>query len=129
MARPAPELRNPDAKGRKLATEFVTIVQDRDIDELGAFLDPAFQIQRADGSGGNRKEYLARPTTIDTFELGPTVHAVQDGDLLTVRWSLKISETIKNEQYSEAEAPRLSVFRWDGRRWRLAAHANFNVPA
>ena len=31
---------------------------------------------------------------------------------------------------SAASAPKLknSVFRWDGRRWRMVSHANFNVP-
>jgi hypothetical protein len=125
----APRLKDPDATGEKLATKFLTLLQSGDRKGLAAFLDPAFQIQRADGTGANRSEYLANPAKVSTFTLGPEVAAMQHGDVLVVRWQLEVDVTVDGQQYSKTEAPRMSVFRWDGRQWRLVSHANFNVPA
>ena len=125
----APRLKNPDATGEKLATKFLTLLQSKDAKGLAAFLDPAFQIQRADGTGANRAEYLANPAAVTTFAIGPELTAVQAGDVLTVRWQLEANVQIDGTQYRTTQAPRLSVFRWDGRQWRMVSHANFNVPA
>ena len=125
----APKLKNPDATGEKLATRFLTLLQNNDGKGLAAFLDPSFQLQRADGTGATKSEYLANPATVTSFKLGPELTAVQAGDLLTLRWQLEANVQIDGTQYRTTEAPRLSVFRWDGRRWRMVSHANFNVPA
>ena len=125
----APKLKDPDATGEKLATKFLTLLQSGDVKGLAAFLDPAFQLQRADGTGVTRAEYLANPSKVSTYQLGPDVIAVQHDDVLTVRWTLEVNVTIDGTQYRTTEAPRLSGFRWDGRRWRMISHANFNVPA
>ncbi|MFZ9627861.1 MAG: nuclear transport factor 2 family protein [Ilumatobacteraceae bacterium] len=122
-------LADPAATGRELATEFLTILQSGDHDALADFLADGFQIQRADGSGANRDEYLAAPATVDTFELGDEVTAVQQGDLLTVRWSVVIDESTNGQQLGSDEAPRLSVFVHEDGEWKLLAHANFNRPA
>lgn len=125
----APELADADETGRELATEFLTILRDGDTGELGEFLAEGFQIQRADGSGATKTEYLENPARIDSFELGELVVAVQQGDVLTVRWTLQVSEVIDGEEFGEAEAPRLSTFVHVDGRWRLLSHANFNLPA
>jgi hypothetical protein len=105
------------------------LLQDKDLEGLAAFLDPSFQLQRADGTGVTRSEYLANPSTVTSFKLGPQLRAVQAGDVLTLRWQLEANTQINGTQFATTEAPRLSVFRWNGRQWRLVAHANFNVPA
>jgi hypothetical protein len=128
-AAPAPRLKDPDATGEKLATKFLTLLQDKDTKGLAAFLDPSFQLQRADGSGATKSEYLANPSAVTSFKIGPQVTAVQASDLLTLRWQLEANTQINGTQYQTTEAPRLSVFRWDGRQWRMVSHANFNVPA
>jgi hypothetical protein len=125
----APKLKDPDATGEKLATKFLVLLQNKDTKGLAAFLDPSFQIQRADGSGVTKSEYLANPSTVTSFKIGPDLTAVQAGDLLTLRWQLEANTQIDGTQFRTTEAPRLSVFRWDGRQWRMVAHANFNVPA
>jgi ketosteroid isomerase-like protein len=125
----APRLKDPDATGEKLATKFLTLLQNKDAKGLAAFLDPSFQLQRADGTGATRSEYLANPSTVTSFTIGPQLTAVQAGDLLTLRWQLEANTQIDGTQYRTTEAPRLSVFRWDGRQWRIVSHANFNVPA
>jgi len=128
-ARKAPRLKDPDATGRRLSEEFVAIVQRGDTDALAKFLDPAFQLQRADGSGATRAEYLAKPAVVGAYALGDTVTGTQHDDVLVVRWSLQSEQTVDGRPYKGDAAPRLSVYHWDGTRWRLAAHANFNTPA
>jgi hypothetical protein len=125
----APRLKDPDAMGEKLAAKFLTLIQNRDTSGLTAFLDPSFQLQRADGTGATKSEYLANPATLTAWKIGPQLTAVQAGDVLTVRWQLEANVQIDGAQYRTTEAPRLSVFRWDGRQWRIVSHANFNVPA
>jgi hypothetical protein len=124
-----PKLKDPDTTGERLATKFLTLLQNKDTKGLAAFLDPSFQLQRADGTGATKSEYLANPSTVSSFTIGPELTAVQAGDLLTLRWQLEANTQINGTQYQTTEAPRLSVFRWDGRHWRLVSHANFNVPA
>jgi hypothetical protein len=124
-----PTLQDPVAKGRALVTEFLTILQEGDRRALSKFLDPAFQLQRADGSGVDKAAYVAAPAVVRTFELGTPVVAVQHDDVLTVRWSVVADVVVDGQQYGKGQAPRLSTFHWDRNRWRMSSHANFNVPA
>src|SRR5262245_22022102 len=125
----APRLKDPDATGERLATKFLTLIQDQDTKGLAAFLDPSFQLQRADGTGATKSEYVANSPTLATFKIGPELTGAQASDVLTLRWQLEANVQIDGTQYRTTEAPRLSVFRWDGRQWRMVSHANFNVPA
>lgn len=122
-------LDDPTATGLELVTEFLTILQSDDSAALEEFLADSFQLQRADGSGATKAEYVANAPSIDTFTISDTLIAVHDGDLLTVRWAVVIEETIDGTEYSKAEAPRLSTFVRDGDDWHLVSHANFNAPA
>lgn len=124
----APVLDDPNATGRELAAEFIAILSRKDAAALAAFLAPAFQIQRADGTSADKSEYLAADISISSSEMGDDVEAIQDGNVLTVRWSLKLIETIEGSPTSEVFAPRLSTFVWQDGAWRLLAHANFNPP-
>ena len=126
---PAPSLSSPSSTGRELAAQFMTRLQSRDAAGLDSFLAPAFQIQRADGSGAAKSEYLANLPTIKSFTLGPDLEAVLDGDLLTVRWQLETDEVVNGQTLGQGEAPRLSTFVWRDGRWQMLSHANFNLPA
>lgn len=126
---PAPALADPAATGRELATEFLTILQSADLGALDEFLAPGFQLQRADGSGATKAEYLEKPASVQQFELGTNVSAVQQGEVLTVRWTVVITEVINGQPGATGEAPRLSTFLWSDGRWRMISHANFNLPA
>lgn len=124
----APVLSDPNATGRDLATRFMTILQQQDSAALAAFLADGFVIQRADGSTATRDQYLASPIAVSSFELGPDVLGVQDGDVLVVRWSVTASEATGAGAYGRTEAPRLSTFVWRDGTWKMVAHANFNAP-
>lgn len=91
---------------------------------LGAVLAPEFQIQRANGTGYDRDGYIeggaAQLAEFDATDLVATRHE----DLLVVRYTLIVSETISGQPVQRT-APRLTVFRWDEDRWLVVAHANF----
>ena len=125
----APKLSQPDSTGRELVTEFLTILQRADRAELDAFLDPSFQIQRADGTGADKSTYLQSPATVTSFTVLPELEARQNDDVLTVRWSIEVDELVNGSLTLKGQAPRLSTFHWTGKRWQLLSHANFNLPS
>jgi len=123
----APTLADPSVTGRELSTEFLTILQDADLDALDRFLADGFQLQRTDGTGATKAEYLQNPAQVNDFVVGETVIGVQDDDVLTVRWTVTVDSVINGQPTGKAEAPRISTYVWDEGRWRLVSHANFNA--
>lgn len=117
-----------DELGEELADEFFSILQRGDTEQLDAFLDPAFQIARADGSTADKQTYLQQPATVQAYQID-NVAATRDGEVLVVRYEVTTEEVIERQAYSSDPAPRLSVFVDDGGTWRLIAHANLNVPS
>jgi len=83
---PAPSLSSASATGRELATQFMTLLQNQDTAGLDSFLAPAFQLQRADGSGAAKADYLTKLPTIKSFTLGPDVECAQ-GDVDDSTWA------------------------------------------
>ena len=124
----APTLSDPSQTGRELAIDFLEILERGDSEALDDFLAPAFQLQRADGSGYTRSEYLASPAVVNSFELSDEVIASQQEELLVVRWGVQADEVTDGTALSDAVAPRLSTFVWNDGEWQLLAHANFNAP-
>jgi hypothetical protein len=124
-ARPAPRLADPTAAATPLVTRFFDLLAHKDLAGLERFLAPGFQVQRADGSSSGKAEYLAKLSTIDTFSLSK-LHATQAHGTLVVRYVAVVTGLVNGKPYTPGPAPRLSVFSWNGRRWQLAAHANFN---
>ena len=126
----APTLKSPEATARKLVTAWLTALKDKDSAEIAASLAPNFQIERADGSGQDRAGYLAKPAVVTAFTLGDDMVAIQSGGTLTVRWGIKVSEQIGDNQFQNVEAPRLTTFIWQKGRWKILSYANFNpIPA
>lgn len=125
----APELSDPAATARTLVTDWLTALRDEDSDAIAEALAPNFQIQRADGSGTDRAGYLADPAVVEDFRIADDITARQDGDTLTVRWSLEVSETIDGRQYDNVRAPRLTAFVWRDGAWQILAYGNFNPPS
>ncbi len=113
------------ATAKPLVTKFFTLIQNKDQAGLEQFLSPAFQLQRADGTGSGKADYLANLPTVQTFELSDFT-ASRVGKVLVVRYLADATGVVNGKPYSPGPAPRLSVFSRDGKRWRLVAHANFN---
>ena len=123
--RPAPRLANPTHTAGQLVNRFFVLIAHKDRAGLETFLSPAFQVQRADGSGGGKKPYLANLATVEGFHI-TELRATQAGGTLVARYLADVQGLVNGKPYSPGAAPRLSVFTWNGQRWQLAAHANFN---
>jgi hypothetical protein len=54
------------------------------------------------------------------------LRATRADGTLVVRYLARVEGMINGKPYTPGPAPRLSVFVWNGKRWQLAAHANFN---
>lgn len=121
-----PKLANPSVTGARLAERYLGLIKAKDIPGLTRFLAPEFQVQRADGSGATKSEYLADLPTIREFVITDAI-GTQSGSTLVVRYLATVSGVVNGKEYSAGAAPRLSTFEWDGRRWQLASHANFNA--
>ena len=122
---PAPQLANPTSTAKELVNRFFVRLAHKDRAGLQRFLSPAFQVQRADGSGAEKKEYLANLATIKQFQI-TQVRATHASTTLVVRYLAQVEGVVNGKPYKPGPAPRLSVFAWNGKRWQLAAHANFN---
>jgi hypothetical protein len=121
----APELKDPTASARPLVTRLFELTQKKDASGLREFLSPAFQVERADGSGATKDAFLANLTTIRSFTL-TDLAATQAGSTLIVRYLAQAEGLVNDKPYKPGPAPRLTVFHWNGKAWQVAAHANFN---
>jgi hypothetical protein len=113
------------ATGKSLVTQFFTLVQKKDAAGLGKMLSPAFQLERADGSGAGKTEYLKSLPTVTSFALSD-FSAQRSGSVLVVRYLATATGVVNDKPYTPGPAPRLSVFVRNGKRWQIIAHANFN---
>lgn len=118
--------RSATVVGARLSRKFLTLLQDKDAAGLRSFLSPAFQLQRANGSGATKAEYLKDLPSIGEFTLTNAVGTLQ-GDTLVVRYEANVEGVVDGYGYSPGPAPRISTFNRSGGRWQLVSHANFNA--
>lgn len=112
------------AAAHQAVTAFVGAVSSADVAALQAILAPEFQIMRANGVGYDREGYIASELpTIGEWRHEDLV-ATAAGDLLVARYELVADGTLDSTPMVR-RAPRLTVFRRDGDRWLVVAHANF----
>jgi hypothetical protein len=122
---PAPHYAHPTRVARRLIHRYFALVKHKNIASLQRFLSPAFQVERADGSGGEKATYLKDLPTIKKFRIRH-VHGTEADRVLVARYQAKIKGMLNGRSYAAGLAPRLTVFDWTGHRWRLSAHANFD---
>jgi hypothetical protein len=125
IARPAPELADATATGHRLANRYFKLLRDKNVEGLQAFLSPAFQVQRADGSSSEKEDFLAKLPVVNNFVL-TDFRATQAGSTLIVRYLASVEGLINGRPYTPGPAPRLATYAWNGSRWQIAANANFN---
>lgn len=114
-----------EAEAEAAIMAYVDAVTAGDQAALLAILAPEFQIQRPDGAGNERADYVAGAFPTITEFLGISdLHVTADGDLMVTRYVLHLSAVLEGRPV-EALAPRLTVFRREGERWLVVAHANF----
>ena len=115
--------------GSRLVDRFWKLLVAGDPDDLRAFLSPAFQIQRANGSGQNRNQYLAsiaNSSTVITDYALSKIKVTRSGDVVVVRFISQATQIISGLQYSGAPAPRIATFLQTPTGWRITSNANFN---
>jgi hypothetical protein len=121
----AAQLAHPDAAARPLVARFFTLLEHKDVAGLKRLLSPAFQLQGADGGGFNKTQFLKHLPTISKFQLSGFTRT-RAGSVLVVRYRVSVEGVVSGKRFTRGPAPRLTVFSWDGRAWRMIAHANFN---
>jgi hypothetical protein len=124
-AAPGAQTSDDVATGKSLVNQFFTLIQKKDTAGLDKMLSPAFQLERADGTGTGKTEYLKALPTLNSFELSD-FSASRVGNVLVVRYLASATGVVNGKPYAPGPAPRLSVFVRNGKRWQIVAHANFN---
>ena len=124
--RPASQLANPTGAAKPLVLRFFVLAANKDRTGLQRLLSPAFQVQRADGSTEDKKQFLANLSrTVTNFYIS-NLSATQARGTLVARYLARVEGSLNGKPYRPGPAPRLSVFAWNGGRWQLVAHANFD---
>jgi hypothetical protein len=127
IALSSPGATTPHSLGSRLINRFLVDVKRHDVADLRAFLSPAFQIQRADGSRLGKGVYLQHLPTVRSFKVRNLV-ATSSGGTPVGTYEVASEQVINGKQFHTEYAPRLSVFVKAGNHWQLLAHANFNTP-
>jgi uncharacterized protein DUF4440 len=125
---PAPSFEDAATGAQPLVTKLFQLLRDKDTAGLGAFLNDAFILQRADGSSADKADFIQRPAEVVEFTISGLT-ATQTGNVMVARYLADVVGTANGRPYSPGPAPRLSVFVWNGSDWQLVAHANFNPLA
>jgi hypothetical protein len=113
-----------EAEAQRAIDSFLEAVFSGDPAKFDQVLAPEFQILRSDQKSDDKVSYLGalpkhkeRPATSG---LKVTGH----GSVFVTTYSIKTDQTIGGQPV-EAVSPSLSVFRKEGDRWLITAHANF----
>ncbi|WP_421695671.1 nuclear transport factor 2 family protein [Aestuariivirga sp.] len=113
-----------DSEAQAAIDSFPEAVFSGDPAKVDQVLAPEFQLLRSDGKSNDKVSYPGalpkhkeRPAT---SELKVTGH----GSVLVTIYSIKTDQTIGGQPV-QSISPRLSVFRKEGDRWLISAHANF----
>jgi len=87
-------------------------------------LAPEYQIVRSNGTGLDKASYLKSLPRQRTRSKFSDIVATRHGDVMVLRYRIATQQTIEGKS-AEPVSARLSVFRKDGTRWLIVAHANF----
>ena len=87
-------------------------------------LAPEYQIVRSNGQAFDKAAYLKVLPKQSARSKFSDIVATRTGDVMVLRYRIAVDQTIDGKPVEPVSA-RLSVFRKDGVRWLLAAHANF----
>ena len=114
-----------EEKAKKAVQAWASAVASGNAETVREFLAPEFQILRSDGKAYDKAEYLAGGMSkIDAIISVQDVVATAHGNLMVVRYVISLKASAAGEAM-QRRAPRLTVFRRDGDRWLVVAHANF----
>jgi hypothetical protein len=116
------------AWARHLVVTFFTILQQDDpVPALTTYLNPAFQIQRANGTREDKASYLANPARFGDFEVSG-YRVTRMGTVIVATFSVAAKETIGGVVYKKTPAPRIGTWLFSKGAWTLISYGNFNAP-
>ena len=87
-------------------------------------LAPEYQILRSNGVGHDKASYLK---ALPRHRVRPAISdivATSTAGVIVARYRIETDQTIDGKEV-KGVSPRLSVFRREGDRWLISAHANF----
>lgn len=111
----------------QLANEFLRLLKAKDTKGLARFLDPAFLLQRADGTYLTKAQYLQNPAVVNDYTIS-NVFGTRHGNVRVVRYTVVTDQIIDGQKVTADPVSRLSTYVRHGRTWRLISHANFIAP-
>jgi hypothetical protein len=117
----------PKATDTQLANEFLRLLEAKDTKGLAKFLDPAFLLQRADGTYIRKADYLRNPAVVNGYTVTNVV-GTRHGNVRVVRYTVVTDQIIDGQKVTADPVSRLSTFVRHGKTWRLISHANFVAP-
>ena len=118
---------DPHASGESLYRAYGDLVIARDTAGLEAALDPAYRIVRSDGSTATREEYIANLPDLRSFSVADP-RELRTADTITLLVTVQTDLVVDGKAFRRDPAPVLLSFHWDGTRWTVVSHANFNAP-
>ena len=95
----------PAEIARPLVVRFFELIQDGDVVGLKTFLSPAFQVQRADGSGAGKTAYLKKLPTVRKFRI-TKLTATRAGSTLVARYHATVEGLVNGKPYTRAPLDR-----------------------
>ncbi len=121
----SPALADPAADADAAVKTWLDAVASNEESRIATVLAPEFQILRFDGRGYARADYLAAgwPRQVRP-PVARDLVATEANGVRVVRYVLDVEQTANGVTRTDA-APRLTVFRKEGDRWLVVAHANF----
>jgi hypothetical protein len=108
----------PKATDTQLANEFLRLLKATDAKGLAKFLDPAFLLQRADGTYIRKAEYLRNPAVVNDYTVS-NVFGTRHGNVRVVRYTVVTDQIIDGQKVTADPVSRLSTFVRHGKTWRL----------
>lgn len=114
-----------EAEAQEALRSVFAALMTGDPEQVRPYLAPEYQVQRSDGNGYDKEQYLAlsipKIATMPTFR---DLAITRNGDIVVVRLMLEIEETIEGN-VAERVSPQLMVFRIMPGGWQVVAAANF----
>lgn len=116
-----------DTLGTSLVNRYLSALQHHDVAALRAFLSPAWQLQRADGSRETKASFLGNLSTLRSYKLRD-VRTTGTANVVVVTMEAESDVVVNGKPYRMGYAPRLATFLPDGKDWQMTSFANFNTP-
>jgi len=91
---------------------------------VAVFLAPEYQIVRSDGTSHDKAGYLKSLPKHNARSTFSDIVATGNDSIMVIRYLIESDQTADGKTV-KGNSPRLSVFRKEGDRWLMSAHANF----